>query len=125
MPAAPAFAEDVAEAFRRAKILGIRAGSAHRYTAVWVVVVGNRPFIRSWSDKPTGWFRAFLAEAGGSVHLEGRDLPVRATVVRSQRVREAVTAAYAEKYSTKGSRKWVDGFRDPSRAKTTLEITPR
>jgi hypothetical protein len=106
-------------------VLGVRAGSVHRYTAVWVVVVGERPFVRSWNDEPTGWFRAFLAEAAGSVQLEGRELPVRARVVRSQRVRESVTAAYAEKYSTKGSRKWVDGFRDASREKTTLEITPR
>lgn len=125
MPTGPTFPQDVVEAFRRAKILGVRAGSVHRFTAVWVVVVGERAFVRSWNDKSTGWFRAFLAEAEGSVQLEGRELPVRATVARSQRVREAVTAAYAEKYNTKGSQRWVDGFRDLSRVKTTLEITPR
>lgn len=119
------FARDVVEAFRRAKVLGVRAGPVHRYTAVWVVVVGDRPFVRSWNHASTGWFRAFLAEREGSVRLDGREIPVRAAVVRSQRVRDAVTAAYAEKYSTKGSLKWVDGFREPSRAKTTIGFAPR
>ena len=53
------FSAKIVEALRKAKIIGVRSGSEHRYTGVWVVVVGNRVFARSWSDKPTGWFRAF------------------------------------------------------------------
>jgi hypothetical protein len=125
MPVGATFTEDVVEAFRKAKILGVRAGSTHRFTAVWVVVVDDRPFVRSWNDKPTGWYRAFRREPEGAVQLGGRELPVRAAAVRSDRVRDAVTTAYAEKYNTKGSKKWVDGFRAEARALTTLELRPR
>jgi hypothetical protein len=45
---------------------------------VWVVVVEGRAFVRSWKDKPTGWSRAFLAEPLGTLHLAGREMPVRA-----------------------------------------------
>ena len=35
-----------------------------------------------------------------------------------------VTAAYGEKYPTKGSRKWVEGFAEPERVVNTIEFIP-
>ena len=118
------FAGDVVEAFRSAKILGVRAGTEHRYTGVWVVVVDGRVFARSWSDKPTGWFQAFRKQASGTVQVGELELPVRGKVVRSARLRDAVTVAFGEKYPTKGSRKWVEGFAEPERVVNTIEFIP-
>jgi hypothetical protein len=81
--------------------------------------------VRSWNDKPTGWFRAFRKEPDGSVQVAGLELPVRARLARSALIREAVTAAYGQKYDTKASRKWVEGFAEPARELTTLELVPR
>src|SRR3954467_8912125 len=100
-----AFAKDVVEVFRSAKIMGVRAGTEHRYTGVWVVVVDGRVFARSWNDKPTGWFQAFRKHASGAVQVGDLEVSVRGRPVRSARIRDAVTAAYAQKYPTKGSRK--------------------
>src|SRR2546423_1319142 len=119
------FADTVVEAIRNAKILGIRASTEHRYTGVWVVVVDGRVFVRSWNDKPTGWFRAFRQQPSGTIQVGGREIHVRAKLVRSARIRAAVTAAFGEKYNTKASRKWVEGFAEPVRALTTLEFVPR
>lgn len=119
------FAADEIEALRKAKILGVRSGTAHRYTGVWVVVVDDRVFVRSWNDKPTGWFQAFKKEPAGMIQVGDAELNVRGKLVRSARIRDAVTAAYAEKYPTKGSRKWVEGFAEPTRALATLEFVPR
>jgi hypothetical protein len=118
------FADDVVEAARNAKIMGVRAGTEHRYTGVWVVVVEGRIFARSWSDKPNGWFRAFKKEPSGTIQIGEREIPVRAKPVRSARLRDAVTVAFGEKYNTKGSRKWVEGFAEPERLLTTLEFVP-
>ena len=118
------FADSVVEAIRDAKVLGVRAGTEHRYTGVWVVVVGGRVFVRSWNDKPTGWFRAFRKQAGGTIQVGALEIPVRARPARGARMREAVTAALGEKYNTKASRKWVEGFAEPARALTTLEFVP-
>jgi hypothetical protein len=107
------------------KILGVRSGSEHRFTGVWPVVVERRLFVRSWNDKPTGWYRAFVAHPEGSVQLPGAEIPVRAVRTRSARLLDAVTLAFARKYDTKASKKWVDGFAEPSRRATTLELTPR
>src|SRR5262245_39575084 len=100
------FDDEMVEALRQAKILGVRSGTSHRYTGVWVVVVNDRVFVRSWNDKPTGWFQAFKKEPAGTIQFGDVELPVRGKLVRSARMRDALTAAYAEKYPTKGSRKW-------------------
>jgi hypothetical protein len=111
--------------FADAAILGVRSGTEHRYTGVWVVVVEDRVFVRSWNDKPTGWYRAFVDEPRGSVTLGDAEIRVRAAPVGSARIRRAVSEAYAEKYPTKGSGKWVRGFAEPKREAHTLELLPR
>lgn len=107
-----------------AKILGVRAGAEHRHTGVWVAVVEGRVFVRSWNDKPTGWYRAFRAIPEGSISVGKREIRVRASAVRSERLRAAVSRAYGEKYDTKASGKWVRGFAEPQRQANTLELIP-
>jgi hypothetical protein len=118
------FSEPELAQLERLKILGVRAGVEHRYTGVWLVVVERRVFVRSWNDAPTGWYRAFRAEPRGSISLGGTDRPVRARQLRSDRLRRAVTEAYAAKYDTKGSQRWVRGFAEAAREATTLELVP-
>jgi hypothetical protein len=111
---------------RDARILRVRAGIAdHRFTGIWFVLVGGRVFVRPWNDKVSGWRRAFLNEPRGAVSLSGREILVRARTVRGKRLWDAVDAAYAEKYNTPASRKWVRGFATARRRKTTTELLPR
>jgi len=119
------FTDDIIELIRKAKILGVRAGTEHRYTGIWVVVVEDRVFVRSWNDKPTGWFRAFRKRPNGTIQIGELEVSVRGVLVRSARIRDAVTLALGEKYNTKGSLKWVEGFAEPSRVLTTLEFVSR
>jgi hypothetical protein len=118
------FSDQELEALRKLRILGVRSGTGHRYTGVWVVVVRRRVFVRSWNDKPTGWYRAFRKEPRGSIALRTMEIPVRARHVRSERLRQAITEAYATKYDTKASEQWVRGFAEPGREATTLELVP-
>ena len=118
------FTDAIVAALSNAKILGVRAGTEHRYTGVWVVVVDDRVFVRSWNDKSTGWFRAFRKQPSGTIQVGELEIPVRGKLVRGARIRDAVTVAFGEKYNTKGSRKWVEGFAEPDRAINTLEFVP-
>ncbi len=108
------------------RILGVRAGTEHRFTGVWLVVVNGRVFARSWNDKAAGWYRAFLAEPNGAIQApDVAERRVRAKRVRGERLLDAIDAAYAAKYDTKASRKWVRGFVTPRRRATTMEFVPR
>jgi hypothetical protein len=106
------------------KILGVRAGarSTHRFTGVWPVVIGGRVFARSWSLKPDGWYRTFLDDPRGAIQVGSRVIRVRAVPVRSERIRDAVEDAYAAKYPTPGSRKYVRGFKTKRRREATMEF---
>ncbi len=107
------------------RMLGIRAGTEpHRFTGIWFVVVGGRLFVRPWNDKPGGWRRAFLRDLRGTISVSGREIPVRARPSRGERLFDAVDAAYAQKYDTKASQKWVRGFALSRRRKTTTELLP-
>ena len=123
--AAGRFADDVIEELHKGKILGIRAGSEpHRFIGVWMVVVEGRLFIRSWSLKPRSWYRTFVVDPVGAITIGEREFPVRAVQTRSERLKDAVSAAYAAKYNTPASKKYV---RDLSGAKsrgTTTELVP-
>ena len=125
MAKADVFSKAIVEALTSAKILGVRAGIEHRYTGVWLVVVEGRVFVRSWNDKPTGWFQSFRKQPDGTIQAGDLEVAVTGKLVRSARLRDAVTAAFAEKYPTKGSKKWVEGFAEPARVLTTLEFVPR
>ena len=120
------FPEDVVAAIREGKILGIRAGTKpHRIIGIWAVVVENRVFVRSWSLKERSWYRTFLEEPVGVIEVDGRQIPVRAVFTRSERLKAAVDRAYAEKFNTKGSRHFVDGFKEKTRRDTTTELVPK
>ena len=120
------FSKSVVALLDRGKILGIRAGvMPHRFLGVWMVVVGGRLFIRSWNDKPTGWHRVFATDTRGAIQIGTRTIPVRARHARGGQLMTAIDRAYAVKYPTPGSRKFVRGLARPRRRATTTELMPR
>ena len=115
----------VVSAVDQSKILGIRAGTKpHRIIGVWAVVVDGRIFIRSWGVKPEGWYRAFVKEPRGVMEIGGRQYAVRAVRTRSERLKDAVDRAYAEKYNTPASMKYVRDLCKPRCRDTTTELVP-
>lgn len=112
-------------AIDRAMILGVRAGTGtdHRFIGIWAVVVAGRVFARSWTLQPDGWNRTFMAGPHGTIQVGDRRIRIRAVRVRSERLRDAIDRAYAEKYPTPASRTYVRGFRTARRRDSTVEFT--
>jgi hypothetical protein len=110
-----------------AKIMGIKAGSRsdHKFVGVWPVVVDGRLFARSWTVRRDGWCRTFLEDPLGIVQVGDREIRIRAKRVTSEPMLDKIEDAYAEKYDTKASQKYVRGFRTPRRRETTTEFVPR
>jgi hypothetical protein len=120
------FPPKVLEAIRTGKILGIRAGTKpHRIIGIWAVVVEGRVFVRSWSQKPRSWWRTFQEEPRGIIEVDGKQHKVRAVFTRSERLKDAVERAYAEKFNTPGSQVFVKGFKNKKRRDTQTELVPR
>ena len=124
--AAKHFPKPILAAIAGASFLKVRAGlGPHEFRAIWAVVVQDRVFVRSWSVKPGGWYRTFLKEPEGAILVAGKEVAVEAVPTKSERLRDAVSAAYLEKYVSPASVPYAKGLgRAKSRA-TTLELTPR
>jgi hypothetical protein len=119
------FTAPVLDAIRDCQVLGIRAGPGpHRIIGIWAVVVDGRVFVRSWGVRPDGWYRAFVREPRGVIEIAGRTIPVRAVGTRSERVKDAVSRAYREKYHTPGALKYVRDLARPRCRNTTTEFVP-
>jgi hypothetical protein len=119
------FSRALIAAIDAAKIIGVRAGAEHRFIGVWPVVVGGRVFARSWGVSPDGWYHAFLEEEFGSIQVGDREIRVRGLRARGERIRDKVEEAYAAKFTTRASQKWVRGFRTDRRRNATMEFVPR
>ncbi len=119
------FPAKIVSAIRTDKILGIRAGTEeHRVIGIWAVVVEGRVFVRSWSLKPRSWYHTFLEEPVGLIQVGKRKLRIRAVQTRSERLKDAVSQAYREKYNTPGSTKYVQDMARVRSRNTTTELVP-
>lgn len=119
------FPEDVLSALEKSQGLRIRAGTGrHRFIGIWFVVVKGRVVVRSWSIKPTGWYRKLLREPRGAIQLGKSEIAVRAVPVRSKDLRDAVDQAYLERYSTPGALKYAKDMCQAKSRATTTELVP-
>ena len=119
------FPADIVAKLCEGKGLRIRAGAGdHRFIGIWVVVVRERVFVRSWSVKPDGWYRTFLAEPHGAIRVGDRDLPVELVRTRDKRLLDAIDRAYLEKYSAPGAIKYARELSSPQSRAATLELRP-
>lgn len=120
------FSKTILASIQKEKIIGIRAGSeeSHRIIGVWVVVLENRVFVRSWSMKPRSWWRTFLEDPYGEIIPANRKrgIKVRAAQVKSETLKDAVSAAYREKYNTPGSIRYVEDMSQKPSRDTTTEL---
>lgn len=125
MKAKRRFSDELLELLGQSKILRIRAGvGQHRFIGIWAVVVDNRVFVRSWSVKPTGWYRTFLDEPNGAIQVSGEEIAIRAVPVKDKHLRDAIDRAYLQKYNTKGSLKYAKDLGRPKSRAATLELVP-
>ena len=120
------FPEDILAAIRQDKILGIRAGRdpKHRIIGIWAVVVEERVFVRSWSLKPRSWWRTFLEDSHGIIVVGKKEIPIRAVHTRSEKLKDLVSAAYREKYNSRGDIQYVEDMSRKTSRDTTTELVP-
>jgi len=125
MGATRRFSDELLAAIRDGRMVGVRAGTEpHRFIHIWAVVVEGRVFVRSWSLKPRSWWRTFLDEPRGAIVVDGKEIAVRAVQTRSERLKDAVSRAYVEKYTSPGSVKYARDLGSAKSRATTTELVP-
>ncbi len=120
------FDPGILEQARKAKIIGVRAGrQPHRFIGLWVVVAQNRVFVRSWSLSANGWYQTLLEQAEGTIEIANRRVRVRAIRTRSEKLKDLVDAAYAQKYNTPSALRYVRDLQRARSRNATIELVPQ
>jgi hypothetical protein len=123
----PKFSKEILETIQKDKIIGLLAGTKpHRFIGLWAVVVEGRVFVRSWSFSRAGWHQTLLKEPVGEIQVGVKKTPVvlkvRAVQTRSERLKDAVSAAYKVQYPTPGSANYVKDLCGKKSKGTTTEL---
>ena len=125
MKAKRRFSNDMLAVLRESKGLRIRAGTIpHRFIGIWVVVVKDRVFVRSWSVKQRGWYRTFIEEPRGTIQVVDHEIAVQAMRIRDKALNDAIDRAYLDKYNTAGALKYAKDLGSPKSRATTIELVP-
>jgi hypothetical protein len=122
----PRFPPEVLDRLRTQREVRIetRAGPdapIHR-TIIWVVVDGDRAFVRTYRGARSRWYREVLIEPDCTLWLGTEALPVRAVAATERDLVAAVSRGFETKYARSSSTPAM--VRDEV-LDTTLELLPR
>jgi len=109
------------------QITSIRAGKdREKFTGIWMVVVKDRIFGRSYKLSERSWYTALLNGDNGDIKCAKEILPVKGLKPADLNiVTKAINKAYEKKYLVKAYNKiWVDGLCEPERVDRTMEFIP-
>jgi hypothetical protein len=113
---------DVLDAATEIKVASVGPdGSLRSDTTIWVVLVADGIYVRSYRGATGGWYRAARQSGLGRVTGGGIKRDVTFTKTDGPE-RDAVDAAYRHKY---GQSSYTDAMVSADATATTLRVTPR
>lgn len=121
------FSKTFLKCINETQITSVRVGKGRdKFTGIWMVVVKDRIFGRSYYGAERSWYTAFLNGDSGDIKCGKEILPVRGLkTVDFNDITKAINKAYEKKYLVKAyNKKWVDGLCEPGRVARTMEFLP-
>ena len=110
---------DDLRALADARELEIASDPVGRFVPIWVVVVDDGVFVRTWHRRAMGWYGRAVASGHAWIRLSGHAVEVTVTATGDANP-DAVDAAYRAKYSFAGAGSMVAA----EAAASTLQLTP-
>ena len=98
-------------------------GDERHRTTIWVVVVGNAPYVRSYRGARGRWYREILRQRRTVVHAGRRKIPVVAAPTKSAAINARVDRGYRDKYGGEWPNETMDMLIARVK-KTTLRLAP-
>jgi len=109
------------------QITGVRVGKGRgKFTGIWMVVVKDRIFGRSYYGATRSWYTALLNGEEGDIKCGKEIIPIKGVKPKDiNSINKAINKAYEKKYLIKAyNKKWVDGLVEAERVARTMEFIP-
>jgi hypothetical protein len=107
-------------------LTGIRAGLEREgFLDIWMVVVDNRIFARSWGLSEKSWYRAFEKNPEGAIRAGVDIVRIRALIPSDLiGLNERISQAYLDKYNKGENAPYALGIIKPEHEARTMEFVP-
>lgn len=121
------FSKAFLKCINETQITSVRVGKGRdKFTGIWMVVVKDRIFGRSYYGAERSWFTALLNGDNGEIKCGKEIIPIRGVKPADlDAINKAINKAYEKKYLIKAfNKKWTDGLAEPERVARTMEFIP-
>lgn len=105
--------------------IGIKAGTERdSFLEIWMVVVDNRIFARSWGLAERSWHHTFLQNQEGEIKCGSEVFKIGAQIPTDEAdLMKKINEAYLSKYSgTAHNKKYADGIIKQAHIEKTMEF---
>ena len=109
------------------QITSVRVGEGRdKFTGIWMVVVKDRIFGRSYYGAERSWYTTLLKGETGDIKCGNEIIPIKGLKPADiNTINKAINKAYEKKYLIKAfNKKWTDGLAEPERVARTMEFIP-
>ncbi|MDM1555547.1 MULTISPECIES: DUF2255 family protein [Chryseobacterium] len=115
---------EVLEYIRIHNLIGIKAGPERPdFLEIWMVIVQDRIFARSWGLAEKSWYNTFLKCPEGQIRCGNTIYNVKAMIPNDQnQLTEEINQAYLTKYNTGQNRQYAIGIIEDKHAEKTMEF---
>lgn len=121
------FSKAFLKCINETQITSVRVGKGRdKFTGIWMVIVKDRIFGRSYYGAERSWFTALLNGDNGEIKCGKEIIPIRGVKPADlDAINKAINKAYEKKYLIKAfNKKWTDGLAEPERVARTMEFIP-
>ena len=119
------FSKPFLKCITETQITSVRAGKdREKFTGIWMVVVKDRIFGRSYYGAERSWYTALLNGNLGDIKCGNEIIAVKGRKPADiKTINKAINKAYERKYLVKAHNKiWVDGLAASERVARTMEF---
>lgn len=105
-------------------LIGIKAGTQRpSFLEIWMVVVENRIFARSWGLAEKSWYNTFLENSEGQIQCGSTIYKIEALVPDDlNQITDEINKAYLKKYNFGDNSKYAIGIIEEKHIGKTMEF---
>lgn len=105
-------------------LIGIKAGlDRFHFLEIWMVVVQDRIFARSWGLAESSWYNTFLKDSTGQIQCGETIYGIKAIIPDDIRqFTDGINQAYLEKYNTGDNIRYAKGIIEDLHVARTMEF---
>ena len=105
-------------------LIGIKAGKERdRFLEIWMVVVENRIFARSWGFAEKSWYNTFLKDHFGQIKCGERIFDITGKIPEDiEDLTEKINDAYLRKYDSGQNSFYAKGITEQNHVEKTMEF---